>query len=51
MKFGRYTFITVTISAATPAVFTSTAHELAEGDKVRFETSGTLPTGLSLLTD
>ena len=51
MRFSKFTFITFTVTTATPAVFTSTAHELAEGDKIRLETTGTLPTGLSLLTD
>jgi len=52
MKFSRFTFITLTsISNADPAVFTATAHELAEGDTIRLETTGTLPTGLELLTD
>ena len=47
MKFARYSFITVTITTADPAVFTSVAHELTEEDTVWLETSSSLPTGLS----
>ena len=35
-----------TISNATPAVITKTAHTFVAGDKVRFSTTGALPTGL-----
>jgi hypothetical protein len=35
-----------TVTIASPAVFTWTAHPLADGDPVRFTTSGALPTGL-----
>jgi len=41
---------TVTISNASPAVITSAAHTLQAGTQIRFTTTGTLPTGLSLLT-
>jgi len=51
MKFSRYNFITCTISNATPAVVTSTAHELYVDDVVWFETTGALPTGLLVDTD
>jgi hypothetical protein len=51
MRFSRFTFITCTISNASPAVITSTAHELAVDDKIWLETTGTLPTGLSVDTD
>lgn len=51
-NFSRLYFIDLTsISSADPAVFTLTDHGLVEGDKIRLETTGTLPTGLSLLTD
>lgn len=38
---------TVTITNATPAVFTANAHGLVAGDRVFFQTTGSLPTGLS----
>jgi hypothetical protein len=50
MKFSRFNFITFTVTVADPAVFTSVAHELAEDDCVIFETTGALPTGLSVDT-
>jgi hypothetical protein len=37
----------VTISNATPAVLTATAHGLVAGDRVFLETNGTLPTGFT----
>jgi len=37
---------TVTITIATPAVLTKTAHGLTTGDQVSFDTTGALPTGL-----
>jgi hypothetical protein len=40
-----------TISIASPAVITSTAHGFLEGQVIQFTTSGALPTGLSTLTD
>lgn len=39
------------ISSADPAVFTLTDHDLHVGDKIRLETTGTLPTGLAVKTD
>lgn len=42
---------TVTVTIATPGVFTLTAHGLNVGEKVRFTTSGALPTGLTANTD
>src|SRR3990167_3250813 len=39
-----------TVTIATPAVFTSTAHGLAAGDRVKLRTTGALPTGLSVDT-
>ena len=50
MKFGRHTFITCTISNATPGVVTSAAHELTVDDTIWLETTGSLPTGLSVDT-
>lgn len=50
---GGTTVISATltsISNATPAVFTETGHGLQAGQPLSFTTSGTLPTGLSLLT-
>lgn len=38
---------TVTVTIASPAVFTLTGHGLAAGDIVYFSTSGALPTGLT----
>src|SRR3990167_5587824 len=39
-----------TVTIATPAVFTSTAHGLAAGDRVKLRTTGALPTGLCVDT-
>ena len=50
MKFGRYNFIVFTVTVASPGVFTSAAHELADGDTVWLETTGALPTGLTVDT-
>lgn len=38
---------TVTVTIASPAVFTKTTHGLAAGDEVYFSTTGALPTGLT----
>jgi len=38
---------TFTVTIASPAVFSYTAHGLAAGDKVIFSTTGALPTGLT----
>lgn len=40
----------VTITIASPAVFTANSHNLREGNTLYFTTSGSLPTGLSLNT-
>lgn len=40
---------TVTITIATPAVVTWTAHGLANGTPIAFETTGALPTGLVVM--
>ena len=51
-NFSRNYFTNLTtISNADPAVFTLVDHGLVEGDKIRLETTATLPTGLELLTD
>lgn len=42
---------TATITIASPAVVSFTAHGLIAGDKVRFSTTGALPTGLVAGTD
>jgi len=50
-NFSKQYFQTFTATGADPAVFSLTDHGLYEGDKLRFETSDTLPAGLSLLSD
>ena len=50
MRFSRFTFITFTVTIASPAVFTSTTHELTNDDTIELETSGALPTGLAIDT-
>lgn len=42
---------TFTVTLASPAVFSKTAHGLIAGDKVSFTTTGALPTGLAANTD
>lgn len=42
---------TVTLTIASPCVITWTNHPLVVGDKVSFETTGALPTGLSVGTN
>jgi hypothetical protein len=42
---------TVTVTIASPGVFSWTAHGLAIGDKVKFTTTGALPTGITANTD
>lgn len=42
---------TVTMTIASPAVVTATAHGLVVGDKIHFTTTGALPTGVSTNTD
>lgn len=42
---------TVTITNASPAVFTITGHGYVPGQVLQFTTTGTLPTGLSLATN
>lgn len=44
-------FAVFTVTIASPAIFTSTAHGLVAGDKIRITTTGLLPTGLATGTD
>ena len=39
-----------TVTVASPAIFSATAHNLVPGDIIIFETTGALPTGLSVDT-
>ena len=51
-NFSRIYFVNLTsISNADPAVFTLTDHGLIPGDRIRLETTATLPTGLAVKTD
>lgn len=51
-NFSKQYFQTLTsISTADPAVFTLVDHGLAPGDRIRLETTGTLPTPLKVKTD
>ena len=43
----RFEFIPVTVTIASPGVFSATAHGLVAGDTVVLETDGALPTGLT----
>jgi len=52
MAFSRFYFADLTsISSADPAVFTLADHGLQIGDRIRLETTDTLPTGLKVKTD
>jgi len=42
---------TFTVTIASPAVFTKTAHGFAGGERLRLSTTGALPTGLNTTTD
>ena len=46
----KFSWTTFTVTIASPAVFSATAHNLVEGDIIIFETTGALPTGLSVDT-
>ena len=46
-KTGGRTPIYPTINIASPATITSTSHGLVNGDRVLFQTTGVLPTGIS----
>lgn len=41
---------TITMTIATPAVFSKTGHGFISGDPIRFTTTGALPTGLAINT-
>ncbi len=44
---SKFVFTLVTVTIASPGVFTATAHGLAANDTVIFNTDGALPTGLT----
>ena|SRR3990167_689226 len=48
--FFKNSWTTFTVSVASPAIFTATAHNLVPGDIIILETTGALPTGLSVDT-
>lgn len=50
LGYGGTNTATVTITIATPAVITWTAHGFTAGQAVSFATTGTLPTGITALT-
>lgn len=50
MQFSKYKFKNFTTTIASPAVITSAEHELYEGDQIIMETTGALPTGLTVDT-
>jgi hypothetical protein len=51
-SFSRFYFINLTsISNASPAVFTLVDHGLQEGDIIRLETTGTLPSPFAVKTN
>ena len=50
MQFSKYSFTSFTVTIASPGVFSATAHELSEGDQIILESTGALPTGLTIDT-
>ncbi len=48
--FGLRSYRPVSITIASPGVFTSDSHGLVKNDKVTLQTTGTLPTGLAVDT-
>ena len=46
MRFSKFSFISCSVSSASPAVITSANHELAVNDIVWFE-AATMPTGMT----
>ena len=46
----RRDWTTFTVTVASPAIFSATAHNLVPGDIIILETTGALPTGLSVDT-
>src|SRR3990167_5098731 len=47
---SKFNFVTFTVTIASPGVFTATAHGLAANDTMILNTTGALPTGLSVDT-
>ncbi len=47
----KRSWTTFTCTVASPAIFSAVAHNLVEGDIIIFETTGALPTGLSVDTE
>ena len=45
--FFKNSWTTFTVTVASPAIFSATAHNLVEGDIIIFETTGALPTGIT----
>jgi hypothetical protein len=50
MNFSKHYYVVFTVTVASPAVFTSTNHELYIDDQIQLATTGALPTGLSVDT-
>lgn len=50
MNFSKQNFVPFTVTIASPAVFTSVVHELYTDDEIILETTGALPTGLTVNT-
>ena len=48
--FFRQKWTTFTVTIASPAIFSATAHNLVPGDIIILETTGALPMGLSVDT-
>ena len=46
----KRSWTTFTVTVASPAIFSATAHNLVPGDLIILETTGALPTGLSIDT-
>ena len=46
-----FTAQTFTVTIATPAVFSKTGHGFTGGERLRFSTTGTLPTGINTTSD
>ncbi len=49
-NINSYSTATVTVTIATPAVMTWTAHGLVSGQRIQLSTTGALPTGLAAAT-
>ena len=48
VKLFKQSWTTFTVTIASPAIFSATDHNLIEGDIIILETTGALPTGLSV---